>query len=148
MKRKTALIVALVLAIGGMIMSGYLSYYTLWGPGCTETIISCGGPKPILIFGLPTCVYGFFMYLIVAVLAVAAMQRLQMKSLMKTMLAVAIVGVGFSGYLSYYELFIQDIPFTDLPACVYGLVFYILILAFVIIGLRSKSEDQQIQMTA
>ena len=68
MRHKTATIIVLIVALGGMIFSGYLSYTNLWGSGCQEALIKCGGAKTVEIFGLPTCVYGFFMFLIEAVL--------------------------------------------------------------------------------
>jgi len=67
---------------------------------------------------------------------------------LKTLFWVSLVGVLFSGYLSYTEIFQQvcalgslgtcSTKVFTLPSCVYGLVMYIVILIFSIIGLRSK----------
>lgn len=138
MKRKTTLIIVLVLAVAGMIFSGYLSYYTLWGPGCTHAIVSCG-TKPIKILGLPQCIYGFFMYTIVALLAIIALAKQELKALLKSILVVSIVGVGFSGFLSVYELFVYDTGISGLPACVYGFFVYVAILIFSIVGLKAAA---------
>ncbi len=127
-----------VFSIAGMALSGYLSWYNLWGPGCSETFISCGGPEPILIFGLPTCVYGFFMFLLTGILGVLGVAEKNKRLVLRWLLGVSIVGVGFSAFLSYYEMFVQKLE--ELPACAYGLILYILILIATIIGLKKHVE--------
>jgi len=68
MPYKKTLQFILVLAIAGVLFSGYLSYYELFVPeGCGEAIVSCG-EKSITIASLPACVYGFVMYLIILLL--------------------------------------------------------------------------------
>lgn len=60
--------VILILAIAGVLFSGYLSYYELFSPaGCSDAIVSCGD-KGFEIAELPACVYGFFMYLAILIL--------------------------------------------------------------------------------
>jgi hypothetical protein len=51
-----------------------------------------------------------------------------------TMYYLGIVGVLFSGGLSVYEVFIVKTP--QVPACVYGLVFYLGILVSVVLWRR------------
>jgi len=68
MKRITALKAILGISIFGLLFSGYLSYQEFFvpvvdGASCTPL----GAPGTIL--GYPPCIYGFFMYLLVAVLA-------------------------------------------------------------------------------
>ncbi len=135
---KTLFWFILIFSLGGIALSGYLSWYNLWGPGCTETIITCGGPEPILIFGLPTCVYGFFMFLIVGILAVLGLAEKNKRLVLRWLLGVGIVGTGFSAFLTYYEMFVQKLD--ELPACAYGLILYVLILICTIIGLRKHVE--------
>ncbi len=142
MKMKSALIAVVIVAIAGIIFSGYLSYYNLWGPGCSKAIISCG-PKPVKIFGIPQCVYGFFMFLITGILAVVAMVRGQSRLVTKWILGVCIFGMAFSGGLSIYELFIQKLAANGLPACVYGFFLYLLAVIFSAVGLRHKDETAQ-----
>jgi uncharacterized membrane protein len=69
------------------------------------------------------------------------------KGALKTIVVVAIIGVLFSGFLSYRELFMDscDLSFVScganvagLPACVYGLVMYLGVLVVSILGLRAK----------
>lgn len=68
MPHKKTLQVILVLAIAGVLFSGYLSYYELFSPnGCTDAIVSCG-EKGFKIADLPACVYGFVMYLAILIL--------------------------------------------------------------------------------
>jgi hypothetical protein len=62
MKKQTALIVILILAIAGLLFSGYLSYSELFHKACplgTCTQVS----------GVPACVYGFVMYLALFIIA-------------------------------------------------------------------------------
>ncbi|MDP3941972.1 MAG: vitamin K epoxide reductase family protein [bacterium] len=74
MKQKTALLVIGIIALCGLLFSGYLSYNELFSGGCNLNFISCGtrtGP----IFGLPACVYGFFMYLTVFIIVVLGLRK-------------------------------------------------------------------------
>jgi hypothetical protein len=69
---------------------------------------------------------------------------------LKIILGIAVVGVLFSGYLSYRELFLGSCnlgfvscgvntkPIVGLPACVYGLVMYSGVLIISWLGLKSK----------
>ncbi|XOU94642.1 MAG: vitamin K epoxide reductase family protein [Candidatus Kerfeldbacteria bacterium] len=149
MRRKASLITILVIAIAGIIFSGYLSYYTLFAEGCSEAIISCGGSDSVEIFGLPTCVYGFFMYLVVIILTIITLLRDKKRCLQKAILIIGIAGLLFSGYLSVYELFFQNTEFTELPACVYGFVMYLGIVIVASLGLSKKNLalDSHVQET-
>lgn len=69
MKKDDYLKAILLFAVFGMLFSGYLSFGELFpsvSPGIACTALSAK------LFGLPTCVYGFIMYAIVAVLALLA----------------------------------------------------------------------------
>lgn len=140
MKHKTAVMLVLITAIGGVIFSGYLSYYNLFGPGCTHAIISCGGAKQVLIFGLPTCVYGFFMFLAEVVLAIIALTRQNKKGVLKVMFGLGLFGMLFSGFLTVYEIVGLNALTYGLPACVYGFAFYFLIFLFSLFGVRHQEE--------
>jgi hypothetical protein len=73
MSQKTALTVIFIIAICGVLFSGYLSYYELFVPGgCGEAVVSCG-VKPFTIADLPACVYGLIMYSIVLVISALAL---------------------------------------------------------------------------
>jgi hypothetical protein len=63
---RPALIVILLLGLGGLAFSGYLSYGEVFTAGGA----SCPSPgAPGTVFGYPACVYGFFMYLAIVLAA-------------------------------------------------------------------------------
>lgn len=63
MKKQVALILILIISIAGMLFSGYLSYGELIRKACSLGRCSSLG-------GIPVCVYGFVMYLIVFIISV------------------------------------------------------------------------------
>lgn len=70
MTTKRALQVILAISLFGVAFSGFLSYQELFG----GTATSCPAPgAPGTVFGYPACVYGFFMYLVLAFFAVAGL---------------------------------------------------------------------------
>ncbi|VVB68492.1 Uncharacterised protein [Candidatus Norongarragalina meridionalis] len=69
MKKDDYLKAILLFAVFGMLFSGYLSYGEFFPSASSGTTCAALSAK---IFGLPTCVYGFAMYAIVAVLALLA----------------------------------------------------------------------------
>jgi uncharacterized membrane protein len=69
---KFLLVTILVIATGGLAFSGYLSYREIFdgaGGQCSPT----GEAGSML--GAPPCVYGFFMYLAIVVIAAVALTR-------------------------------------------------------------------------
>jgi len=68
MKKETALKAILLISVAGMLFSGYLSYSELFlgvcavGKGCS------------LLLGIPSCVYGFVMYLIIFIIALLGLR--------------------------------------------------------------------------
>lgn len=60
---KIALKTILVVGIGGLLFSGYLSYQELFVDKCS---FGCDGGE---IFGVPVCVYGFAMYFCIVVVS-------------------------------------------------------------------------------
>lgn len=125
----------------GMLLSGYLSYWNYFGPGCSEGplrwLVTCGGSKAVKIFGQPTCIYGLTMFLAVFVTALVGLYKEASKKLMAGLMLLGIAGTTFSGFLSIYEIFFLKIELSALPACVYGLFFYLGILIASIVGWRS-----------
>ncbi len=66
MEQSLALKIIFGIAVFGLCFSGYLSYQELF----TGSAASCPAPgAPGTVFGYPACVYGFFMYLLVALIA-------------------------------------------------------------------------------
>lgn len=63
---KRALQIILGIGLFGVGFSGMLTYREIFGPSA----ISCPSPgAPGTVFGYPACVYGFFMYLAISVIA-------------------------------------------------------------------------------
>ena len=67
MQAEKAVSVILWIALIGVLFSGYLSYTELTGGVCG------------LILGLPSCVYGFVMYLIVFLICIIAVLKARKK---------------------------------------------------------------------
>ena len=59
-----ALQLSFLLSVGGTLFSGVLSYQELFG----QTALACPAPgAPGTLLGYPACVYGFFMFLTLAI---------------------------------------------------------------------------------
>lgn len=137
MSQKTTFILFVLIALAGVLFSGYLTYYHYWGGGCQKAIVSCGGGgQTVLIFGLPTCVYGFFMFLLVAVLALLGLGQ-KKRSFLKANLIISLVGTLFALAVSIYEIWIIKIAVSGLPACVYGFFIYLALLIVSVIGSKT-----------
>lgn len=67
MKKKNALKIILIIAIAGMLFSGYLSWEEL-----TRGVCPMGGCPSIV--AIPACVYGFVMYTVVLIIAIAGLK--------------------------------------------------------------------------
>jgi uncharacterized membrane protein len=66
MSTKRALQIILGVSLFGTAFSGFLSYQELFG----VTEATCPSPGPAgTVLGYPACIYGFFMYLLVAGIA-------------------------------------------------------------------------------
>jgi len=64
---------------------------------------------------------------------------------LKFIFIISLIGIGFSGYLSYNEVINQicvlggSCPFVfNIPACIYGLIMYITICVISFLGLKSE----------
>lgn len=67
------------------------------------------------------------------------------KTALKIILVISLIGILFSGYLSYSELTVGVCPIgggctavAGLPACVYGLVMYAIVFVVSLLGLKEK----------
>jgi len=79
-KKITALKTILGISIFGVLFSGYLSYQELFKETTEEAGCSPLG-APGTVFGYPACVYGFLMYLLVAVISFFGLKRKKSNSL-------------------------------------------------------------------
>jgi uncharacterized membrane protein len=68
---------------------------------------------------------------------------------LKIILVISIIGILFSGYLSYMEIFTgqsscsavagQACGIFNIPTCVFGLAMYLIIFGVTLCGLKSKN---------
>lgn len=71
MTMRRALQTILTIAVFGLVFSGILTYRELFGGSAAQ----CPSPgAPGTVFGYPACVYGFFMYLVISVVAVLGLR--------------------------------------------------------------------------
>lgn len=145
---KSLLLLTLGFAFLGVLLSGYLSYWNLFGPSCHQGplnwLVSCGGPKKVLIFGQPTCIYGFGMFLTVFILALINLVRSPKRTITAWLVGLGIAGTLFSGGLTIYEVFFLRLSFTGLPTCIYGLAFYAGVLITSTLAYRKIASHDQI----
>lgn len=72
MTRTRALKIITAIALFGLCFSGYLSYLELFARPAPTSCPTIGAPGTVL--GQPACVYGFFMYLAVLVVALLGLR--------------------------------------------------------------------------
>ena len=72
MKKSSALKIILIISIAGLLFSGYLSYTELFAGFCGASKLGMGSCTNVL--QIPACVYGFFMYLIVFIIAIIGLK--------------------------------------------------------------------------
>jgi len=68
MSKQKSLSIIMVLSGVGTLFAGYLSYTELFAGECGVGVVSCGVATPP-IMGLPACVYGFAMFLVVFIIS-------------------------------------------------------------------------------
>ncbi len=75
MKKESALKIIFWISIAGLLFSGYLSYTELFAGFCGAAKLGMGTCTNV--FQVPACVYGFFMYLCVGIIAFLGMRSLK-----------------------------------------------------------------------
>jgi hypothetical protein len=127
MEKTTALKIIFALAICGVLFAGYLSFSKL-------ILQTCPLNEPCASFlGLPTCIYGFVMFLSILIFSAIGAFRKNVKHScwLKSSMIVALLGIIFSGYFTIKELFFTTCLGGNcsyslgLPSCSYGLLMYI-----------------------
>jgi len=126
MKKKSILITSLVFSIMGVLFSGYLTF-TKFVLGYCPLRESC----PYL-WGYPVCVYGFMMFFALFVASITMLKFKEDKIALNVLLYVSILGILFSLYYTYQELFVIKCPggcvySLGIPTCIYGFVMYLAI---------------------
>lgn len=127
--------VVLGLSVAGTLFAGYLSFSSLILKRC-----AFGEPCPQL-FGLPSCLYGFAFFLIIALLA-AAMTFGWLERRLGEFVAVVIAAGGFVFAWRYAipefgPLFAGHRYAMGLPVCAWGAVFFTAALVFAVVALRA-----------
>jgi hypothetical protein len=114
---RTRLLITL-LAIAGVLFSGYLSYEGMVKGTCT----GCQ-----FLFGYPTCLYGFVMFALILLGALLSGKHASGAALVRVVTA---AGILFSVYWAIVELRVCWFCYPlGLPNCVYGLVMYCVVAA-------------------
>lgn len=127
------------ITLGGVLFSGYLSATKLF-------IGTCAFDEACPYFlGYPACVYGFGMFLSMFVITAVALFSSSVRVWStKAIVAISVLGTVFSGSFVVREIIGwvrnggMDGYALGLPTCVYGLVFYILILVLSLWQLRKR----------
>jgi len=128
------------LSLGGTLFAGYLSAVKIVTQTC-----AFGESCPYFL-GYPSCWYGFAMFLTLFVLATLGLSgRLSEARTAKGLLWISALGTAFAGSFVVQEVYgwisAGSVTFYGfgLPTCVYGLVFYVAVLALSWKFLRHKS---------
>jgi len=126
MKKNNILVTSLVFSIFGVLFSGYLTF-TKFVLGFCPLRESC----PFL-WGYPVCVYGFIMFFALLVASITSLKHKEDKLALNVLLYVSILGILFSAYYTYQELFVIKcvggcVYSLGIPTCIYGFVMYLII---------------------
>lgn len=139
MRKPTYFKWALGLTTAGLLFSGYLSGVSLFSRTCAF------GESCPYFWGYPACYYGFVMYLVMfAVTLRAVIRRTKEDWPIQVNATVSFLGMLFAGYFVIIEflLWFSGAGWgggqLGLPSCVYGLIFYIVLLVMAAVMLRRK----------
>ena len=128
MTLKTYLKWSVLLSLGGVLFSGYVSSFRLISGVCAFS-----EPCPYFL-GYPACYFGFVLFVTMFITSVAAsINKVRSSRPIKIILVVSLLGILFAGYFVVQELLNIFAHGTfvfyglGLPTCAYGLVFYITI---------------------
>lgn len=146
MNAKPFLLITLYFSALGLLLSGYLTYYTYLSgasAGCGIALISCGGANPVKIFGVSQCAYGLVMFVATATIAIIGMYATTIQRLLSSLFIVSVIGTLFAGVLSAYELWWRLPKPSTMPSCVYGFFLYLGILITTGLALNAfmKAKD-------
>jgi len=125
------------LSLGGTLFAGYLSGTKLLTGDC-----AFNEPCPYFL-GYPACWYGFAMFLAMFVISMLAMRgKYDSAKATKAILWISALGTVFAGRYVVEEVYgwltvgMAQGYGLGFPTCVYGLVFYLIILGLSLTALR------------
>jgi len=132
---------ATLLTLGGVLFSGYMSGVRLFSGIC-----AFNEPCPYFL-GYPACYIGFALFVAMSITSItASINKVRSLQPVKIIFAVSLLGILFAGYFVAQELLSAFTHGTfifyglGLPACAYGLVFFIVIFSISLSTLRSQKE--------
>jgi hypothetical protein len=117
--------VVLIISLGGLLFSGFLSWKSLIAGVCP---LNEGCPS---IGGLPACVYGFGIFALIFLIAFIGLINKTFKpdKIKSWLMIISGGGAIFSLYSIYLEMFVlcqSNCRYSlILPTCVYGLLMYV-----------------------
>jgi hypothetical protein len=128
--RRNLLKIILYLSIAGVLFAGYLTVNKMLAGVC-----AFGESCPSL-WNHPVCIYGLIIFFTIMVSTIALLLYPTDKLAKHTQLYMSILGVLFSGFYSYQEIFNPICGKychyqLGLPTCIYGLVVFLAVLFFV-----------------
>jgi hypothetical protein len=130
--------IILIFSIIGILFSGTLSYFSMVLGKCLLK-----DPCPVF-FGLPSCFYGFILFLTLIILSVLAMLKEKKRdNLMDGIYYLSIIAVLYAIFSASYEVFYLCADGSckyslGLPTCIYGLIMYLVIFFSVFMYRRKK----------
>jgi disulfide bond formation protein DsbB len=142
MNTKPIYLLMLYFAALGALLSGYLSFYTLFrAEGCGNALLTCGD-DPVQILGVSQCIWGFFMFLAVGVVAALGAFAGKARQMRMPGIILGTIGTLFAGGLSAYELWFRSPPPYTMPSCVYGFFLFLGVVIAAVLVQRQKAGEQ------
>jgi hypothetical protein len=125
----------LYLSIAGVLFAGYLTISKM-----ITGICSFGESCPFL-WDHPVCIYGLIIFITILLSTIALLMTPKDKLAKNSLVYMSILGVLFSGFYSYQEIFNPICGKfchyqLGLPTCIYGFVVFIAVFACVMINRR------------
>ena len=141
MTLKTYLKWSILLSLGGVLFSGYLSGVRLFSGIC-----AFNEPCPYFL-GYPACYFGFALFVTMFITSItASINKVRSLQPVKVIFAISLLGTLFAGYFVAQELLSAFARGTfvfyglGLPTCAYGLVFFIIIFSISLNTLCSQKK--------
>ena len=125
--------IILYLSIAGVLFAGYLTISKMLAGVC-----AFGESCPFL-WAHPVCIYGLIIFFTIMLSTITLLLHPADKLARNSLLYMSILGVLFSGFYSYQEIFNPICGNfchyqLGLPTCIYGFVVFLAVLFFVIKG--------------
>jgi len=133
--RRNLLKTTLYLSIAGVLFAGYLTVSKM-----LTGICSFGESCPFL-WNHPICIYGLIIFFTIMLSTIALLIAPADKLAKKLLIVMSVVGVLFSGFYSYKEIFNPICGNychyqLGLPTCIYGFVVFVAVFVCVMLARR------------